>query len=108
GYDQKGRLLAVRGMQHSLAVVAPAPSVLFDAFEGQPLMRPNDLVIDRKGGIYFTDPNIGPGRRPLIFYVTPEGKLTKATEQISYPNGVQLSPDEKKLYATNGTAIVAF
>ena len=35
-------------------------------------------------------------------------KLTIATEQISYPNGIQLSPDEKTAYASNGTAIAAF
>ena len=54
--------------------------VLADAFEGQPLVRPNDLVIDKKGGIYFSDPIPGaqqrfreppPGRKPLLFYITP-------------------------------------
>ena len=108
GIDLKGRVIGVGGMPPAIGVLFPARSVLFDSFDGEPLKSPNDLVIDRKGGIYFTDPNIGPGRRPLIFYVTPDGQLTKATEQISYPNGVQLSPDEKTLYATNGTAIIAF
>jgi gluconolactonase len=107
-FDRTGRLIGVGAMPPQILVLAPTRSVLFAEFEGQPLMRPNDLVIDRKGGMYITDPNIEGGRRPLIFYVTPDGRLTKATEQISYPNGIQLSPDEKTLYASNGTAIIAF
>ena len=107
-YDQKGRLIGVGAMPPMVGVLAPAKAVIADSFEGKPLLRPNDLVMDRKGGIYFTDPNIEPGRRPLILYVTPDGKVIKATEQISYPNGIQLSPDEKTAYASNGTAIVAF
>ncbi len=80
-------------------------------------MRPNDLVIDRKGGVYFSDPlpprqlqfrEPPPGRKPLLFYITPQGKLTKLTDEVSRPNGVQLSPDEKTLYAVDGDRIVAF
>ena len=108
-FDSKGRLIATQsGDRKVVSVMMPTRSVLAESFEGQPFTGPNDLVIDRKGGIYFTDPNVDAGRRPLIFYITPGGQVTIATEQISYPNGVQLSPDEKTLYATNGTAIIAF
>jgi gluconolactonase len=100
-----------------IGVLSPTRAVLADSFEGQPLVRPNDLVIDKKNGIYFTDPIPGaqqafreppPGRKPLLFYITPAGKITKLTEEIQSPNGVQLSPDEKTLYATNGRNIMAF
>jgi gluconolactonase len=43
-----------------------------------------------------------------LFYITPEGTLRKASEDVTSPNGVQLSVDEKTLYATNGTHILAF
>jgi gluconolactonase len=108
GFDAQGRLISTTGDSNTISVMAPTRSVLADSFEGQPLMGPNDLVIDQKGGIYFTDPNIGPGRRPLILYIKPGGGVVQATDEVSYPNGVQLSPDEKTLYATNGTAIIAF
>jgi hypothetical protein len=97
--------------------MTPTMAVLAETFEGQPLVRPNDLVIDRKNGIYFTDPIPNPqvafrppppGRKPLLFYITPEGKLTKASEDLQTVNGVQLSPDEKTLYATNAGTIMAF
>jgi gluconolactonase len=116
-YDPKGRLVAAQSRDPKIGILHPTREVLADSFEGQPLVRPNDLVIDRKGGIYFSDPIPGPqqrfrepppGRKPLLFYITPAGKLTKLTEYVTSPNGVQLSPDEKTLYATNGDHIVAF
>jgi gluconolactonase len=117
GYDSKGRLIAAQSREPRIGVLSPTRTVLADSFEGQPLVRPNDLVIDKKGGIYFSDPipnaqaqfrDPPAGRKPLLFYITPAGKVTKLTEYVTAPNGVQLSPDEKILYATNGTHIVAF
>jgi len=79
-YDHKGRLIATQSREPRIAVMAPTTAVLADAFEGQPLVRPNDLVIDRNNGIYFTDPIPNPevafrppppGRKPLLFYITP-------------------------------------
>lgn len=118
-YDSNGRLFGTESRVPRLGMLHPTRRVLADSFDGQPLVHPNDLVIDRKGGIYFTDQIPGPqsanwfrepppGRKPLLFYITPEGKLTKVTEHLTNPNGVQLSPDEKILYATNGQNIVAF
>jgi gluconolactonase len=115
-YDSKGRLIGTQSRDPKVGVLHPTRTVLAENFEGQPLVRPNDLVIDKKGGIYFSDPIPGanrfreppPGRKPLLFYIRPDGRLTKLTEEVTAPNGVQLSPDEKTLYATNGTHIVAF
>jgi gluconolactonase len=117
-YDPKNRLIGAQSRDPKIAVLAPEPrTVLADTFEGQMLVRPNDLVIDRKGGIYFTDPLGNPqqrfreppaGRTPLLFYIRPDGSLMKLTEEVTNPNGVQLSPDEKTLYATNGQTIMRF
>ena len=116
-YDHKGRLLATQWDPPSIGVLAPTRGTLASSFEGQHLVHPNDLVVDRKGGVYFTDqtvsrgvpvPDTPPGRKPLLFYIRPDGTLTKLTEDIGDPNGIQLSPDEKTLYATNRTVIVAF
>jgi gluconolactonase len=116
-YDHNGRLIGAQSREPRIAVLSPTREILADTFEGQPLVRPNDLVIDQKNGIYFTDtiPNAQtafrpppPGRKPLLFYITPEGRLTKASDDMEAVNGVQLSPDEKTLYATNGGTIVAF
>jgi len=117
GLDRKGRLIAAQSREPRIGVLAPARVTLADTFEGQPLVRPNDIVIDRRGGIYFSDPipspqiqfrEPPPGRKPLLFYITPDGKLTKLTEAVTQPNGVQLSTNGKVLYAVNGDHIAAF
>ena len=71
-FDPMGRLIATRrepGFQ-GIAVIYPKgrEAVLSDNVDGKPLDRPNDLVLDKKGGIYFTDPE--PHR---VYYVTPGG-----------------------------------
>lgn len=117
GFDRKGRLIATQSRDPRVGVLAPKRISLADSFEGEPLVRPNDLVIDKKGGIYFSDPLPTPqtqfrdppsGRKSLLFYIRPNGELTKLTEEVAQPNGVQLSTNEKVLYAVDGDHIVAF
>ena len=57
--------------------------------------RPNDLVVDRSGGIFYT--LTLPGE---VVYVSPKGKATTVAENIQTPNGLILSPDEKTLYVS--------
>jgi gluconolactonase len=123
GFDKAGRLLGVGGGEHgsgvaALLVLAPTRSTLAEAFEGQPIRRPNDLVVDSKGGVYFTEtiaplpekdsPPPPPGKT-TIFYFRPDGRLVKAIEEVPRPNGIQLSPDEKTLYVINvpGDSVMA-
>ena len=82
--------------------------VLADSYEGKPLDGPNDLVMDAKGGIYFTDPQFTadpvkfqPGRN--VYYLTADSKLIRLLEPNAFamPNGVALSPDGKTLYINN-------
>jgi len=82
--------------------------VLADKYEGKSLDGPNDLIMDAKGGIYFSDPQFTadaeknqPGR--TVYYLTPEGKVIRLLEPNAFamPNGVALSPDGKTLYINN-------
>ena len=113
-YDPNGRLIGTQSRMPRVGVLAPTRMTLASEYGGQPLVFPNDLVADRKGGIYFADQvnsRFRPppaGRKPLIFYITPAGQLVKVSEEVTSPNGVMLSPDEKILYATNGPVVVAF
>ena len=59
----------------------------------------NDITADSKGGVYFTMGG--------LFYADPKGVVTRYGENLR-TNGVMLSPDEKRLYVTNATTLVAF
>jgi gluconolactonase len=110
--DAKGRVLGVQrtctdpGGQPAhcseptrVAVLSPERQVLTDGFEGKPLGRLNDLVVDKKGGAYFT---VGGA-----YYVNAAGRVISLGENIR-ANGIMLSPDERVLYVTNGGSILAF
>jgi gluconolactonase len=115
-FDPKGRLIATQPATKEIAVLSPTRTVLASSFEGQPLMGPNDVIADRKGGVYFSDPGPNPlpgvtlPRAPAVFYIRPDSKVVKIAEGITRPNGVILSPDEKTLYVANtlGDAVIAF
>lgn len=114
-YDPKGRLIGAQSRIPRIGVLSPNRATLAGEFEGVPLVFPNDLVVDRKGGIYFTDQlqtrfrPVPAGRtKPLIFYIQPDGKLVKVSEEVTSPNGIILSPDEKILYVANGPTMAAF
>ena len=81
---------------------------LADGYEGKRFNAPNELVIDRDGGIYFTDPHFSapmplPQGVRAFYYRAPDGgtngnKVTRLGEVEAAPNGIILSPDEKTLY----------
>jgi len=81
-------------------------------YQGKRLNSPNDLVIDRKGRVYFSDPKyVGPEKMELdsynLYRYDSDGSLQIATQAVDKPNGVMLSPDQKTLYVAetdNGSA----
>jgi gluconolactonase len=94
-FDNKGRLVACQGKAGKLIAVDVATkqiTVLADKFDGKPFKGPNDLVIDRANGVYFTDLP-----EKSVLYVAPDGKVTRLMDDLPRPNGVLLSPDEKTL-----------
>ncbi len=81
-----------------------------DRFEGKRLNSPNDVIVSRSGAIYFTDPPYGlpkqdqdPGKElgHNGLYRFAGGKLTLLTAELTRPNGLAFSPDEKTLYVAN-------
>lgn len=99
------RLLACEmdGRLKQFKIADKAESVLADQFDGKRFNAPNDLVIDRQGGIYFTDPRFRapdpwPQGKEAVYYRAADGKVTRLIEDRKAPNGIILSPDEKTLY----------
>jgi gluconolactonase len=84
---------------------------LVDRYAGKRLNSPNDLVIRSNGDVYFTDPPYGlprqtedPGREldfQGVYRLSAKGELTLLTKELSRPNGLAFSPDEKILYVAN-------
>jgi gluconolactonase len=115
GFDSKGRLIATG--QRKISVIYPKSQegVLADNVNGEPLGLPNDLVVSKNGGVYFTDPGpnaeqLKEGRlptEPAVLYIPLGGKAIKVADFMTSdrvrgrPNGIQLSPDEKILYVNN-------
>lgn len=81
---------------------------LADRFEGKRLNSPNDLVLHSNGDIYFTDPPYGLrdlNRNPAkeldfngVYRLSAAGELSLVTRELTFPNGIALSPDERTLY----------
>lgn len=86
------------------------PEPFFNSYEGKRLNSPNDLVFLPDGSFFFTDPPYGlKGRdhdpaKQLPFngvFHYKNGKLTPIITNLTLPNGIALSPDNKTLYVNN-------
>lgn len=107
--DSQGRLvLAQHGDRRIARLDGDKQTVLVDNYQGKKFNSPNDLVFDTKGNLYFTDPPYGLEKRledtkkeiPFqgVYRLTPDGKITLLVQDLKFPNGIGLSPDEKTLY----------
>jgi gluconolactonase len=86
-------------------------TVLADRYEGKRLNSPNDLVYRSDGTLFFTDPPFGlPGvfedpAKELdfsgVFRVRPDGEVELLTDELTGPNGLAFTPDERWLYVGN-------
>jgi gluconolactonase len=67
--------------------------------DGKQLRGPNDLTLDPRGGIWFTDPGGSDDKKPIgtIHYVDAKGKTHLIAEGLAFPNGIVLRPDGKTL-----------
>ena len=105
---RRAGLIAVerKPMDERVGVLYPPDAVttLADKADGKPFEALNDLVVSSRDAVYFTDHN------GVYYLPAGGGTVTKVAEGIPNPNGVQLSPDERTLYANNkdGEYLLAF
>ncbi len=80
-------------------------TTLYDSCDGKPLNSPNDLVFDSTGGLWFTTLGYFDGenrRLGAVYYARPDGsKIIRWRSGVTSPNGIGLSPDERKLYMSD-------
>jgi gluconolactonase len=111
-FDAEGKLLATergpKGDRPGITrtdVKSGAVEWLADRYQGKRFDNPNDLTVDNKGRIYFTDrppANPSPDQTGVnaVYRVDPDGAVTQILKEpdIERPNGIVISPDDKILY----------
>lgn len=122
--DREGHLLLaqhgdrrIARMEAPLAAPQPKFTTLADRYDGKRFNSPNDLVQHSNGDIYFTDPAYGmekqwddPKREiPFagVYRRGRDGQVTLLTRDMTRPNGLAFSPDERRLYVAQSDAAAA-
>jgi gluconolactonase len=111
-FDGQGRLTICEHGNRRLSRLEKDGSltILAESYRGKRLNSPNDLVYRSDGLLYFTDPPFGlkgaytDPQKELSFsgiFVVSKGKLQLLTDELTGPNGLTFSPDEKYLYVGN-------
>ena len=106
---RRGRLIAAEGANTggnrriTLTEKNGSIRVLADNWKGKRFNSPNDLTIDLKGRIYFTDPRYGGNEdrdidTESVYRIDLDGTVTQIITDVQKPNGIMLSPDMKTLY----------
>jgi len=107
--DPQGRLIACEGAEFERPGVKVKGTprvtrtdlttgkveVIADSYQGKPFVGPNDVTIDGKGRLYFTDlPGVA------VYRIDAPGKVSRilAAPDIQRPNGIQIAPDDSRLY----------
>jgi gluconolactonase len=108
--DKAGQLYACEGGGRRIVRYEPdgGTTLICDNFQGRRLNSPNDLAIDRRGRIWFTDPRYGDNRADMeldhesVYRLDPQPdgqwQVTRMTFDTTAPNGLLLSPDNCTLY----------
>ena len=112
-FDESGALYACEGGNRQLTKqVGDDIKILAAQYNGKRFNSPNDLDLDGKGGVYFTDPRYG-NRDDMemdiegVYHVSASGQLTRVIDDLVRPNGLILSLDNKTLHvADNGTTFI--
>ncbi|HEV3386278.1 MAG TPA: SMP-30/gluconolactonase/LRE family protein, partial [Gemmata sp.] len=113
-FDAAGNLILCQHGDRRISRLAPDAKsfiTLADKYMGKRFNSPNDLVYRKSGDLYFTDPPYGlpeqmkdPAKEldfQGVFRLSPKGDVTLLTKEMSRPNGIAFSPDEKILYVSN-------
>lgn len=115
-FGPDGVLYACEGVRQRIAAVAAdgkSSKAVAETYDGKPFNKPNDLWVDAKGGIYFTDPKYGRDKATQdgehVYYLTPDRKkVLRVANDFQRPNGIVGTPDGKTLYITDRTGKKTF
>lgn len=114
-FDRQGRLVACEPVQRRVTRTARGGTmtVLTDSFGGKKYNQPNDLTIDSKDRVYFSDPRYGPRddmqQRDAdgktiegVYRIDPDGTVHRVIgREVDRANGVLVSADDKYLFVAD-------
>jgi gluconolactonase len=117
-FDGQGRLISCEGAEAGPGgrrrvvrtdLKTGKVEVLADRYQGKRFHSPNDVCVDSKGRVWFTDPRYGPDRSDLeldaegVYRIDPDGTVTRVLSQdsIDRPNGIAITPDARTLYVVD-------
>lgn len=116
-FNAMGQLVACEGANSggnrriSITDKSGKVTSLADNWKGKKFNSPNDLALDAKGRVFFTDPRyVGSEKREIetesVYRVDADGTVAQIITDVTKPNGIVLSPDQKTLYLAenNGAA----
>lgn len=112
-FDAKGGLISCEHGDRRVSLLRKGGGggkiTLADNYEGKRFNSPNDACVDRAGNVYFTDPPYGlpngsgdSQTREIpwngVYRIAPDKTVKLLSKDMTFPNGIALSPDEKTLY----------
>lgn len=114
-FDREGRLVICEPVRRRVSRIEADGStmVLAESFEGHKFNQPNDLTMDSKNRIYFSDPRYGDrggmelrdaGGREIegVYRIDPDGQVTRIiTHEVDRPNGLVVTHDDKYLFVAD-------
>lgn len=109
-FDKQENLVVCEGMNRQITSIdrSGAKTILSASYQGKRYNKPNDLWVDPKGGIYFSDPAYGVDSSlheldgEHVYYILPSrDSVIRVCNDLVRPNGIVGSPDGKKLYITD-------
>ena len=96
-FDRAGRMYVADYVGHNVLRIDPGTRAV-EVLAHEPMMnQPNDLAIAPNGTLYASDPNWG-AKTGQLWRIDPDGTTTRLAVDMGTTNGVEVSPDGKRLY----------
>lgn len=103
-FNKAGEMLVADYTGHNILKVDMKTKDI-SVYAHEPKMnQPNDIALAPNGNLYASDPD-WPNKKGQLWLVTPDGKVTLLEGDMGTTNGIDVSPDGKKLYVNESAQL---